>query len=668
MKGAFRSGSRRRALIRILGLGMAVTLVLGAGVIPADWQWNQSLPVKEPGLVRVPLPPATLDVLRPGLADLRLLDPAGTEVAWVPEHPLQVAAASPVRRPKSFTVSLQSQSTVVTVETDLTRPVEGITLSTGDGSFLKALKVEASPDARSWQLIAKGLPIYQNYQGQTRREVSFPAVTSRWLRLTLDDSRSAPVPIAAVQVQELEPGQEAVLEKTPARIVIRDELPRETRLRLDLGSANRDIVFLDLLSPDPFFTRRASVRERRFERGEWSERILVSGLLYREPLPDGSPGPPARFEIDRTIPTREVILVIENGDSPPLQVSSITVASHPVELVFWAREAGSYRLLAGNADCPVPGYDFAAFADRLRAARPQTATLGSLEPNPFFRPQPVAPDPFMLGGPLDPSPWQYRKSVPISRDGPQELELDLEVLTGSQPGLGDLRLVSEGRQRPYILDPQASLRTVNLNPVPADDPKRPSISLWRLTLPRDGIPLRSVELECSSTLFEREVILLTERDGPRGERVRSVLANAIWRRTPAASSGNLVLPLDGRSASATLWLEINNGDNAPLVVSKVTGSYAVGRLYFLAPVNPKTVLYYGNPSASSPMYDLQLIATRVINAPASLVIPGPVVLNHTPHPIRLWERVNGGIWIFWGALALVVACLLVVLRRILPAA
>ncbi|MBL9172494.1 MAG: DUF3999 family protein [Verrucomicrobiales bacterium] len=646
---------------------MAATLALSAEVNPADWRWTQSIDVQEPGLVRVALPPATLDVLRAGLADLRLLDSAGTEVAWVQEHPMRVATSSSVRRPKAFTVSLQPQSTVVTLETDLTHPVEGIALGAGDGSFLKAVKVEASPDARSWQLVAKGLPIYQNYQGQTRRQVTFPAVTSRWLRLTLDDSRSAPVPITEVQVQELEPGREPALERTPVRIVLRDELPRETRLRLDLGFANRDVASLEISCPDPYFTRRASVRERRFERGEWSERILVSGLLHREPLPDGTAGPPARLEIDTPVATREVVLVIENGDSPQLPVTSITVVSRPVDLLFWARTAGSYRLLAGNTECPAPRYDFATFADRLAAARPQTASLGSLEPNALFHPPPVAPDPFNLGGPLDVSPWHYRKPVSIAREGAQELELDLEVITGAQPGLGDLRLVSEGRQRPYILEPKVSLRTLVLSPVPADDPKRPGVSQWRLALPRDGIPLRSLELESSTPLFEREVTLLMETSGPRGERVRTILASAVWRRTPGTTPGNLVLSLDGRPAGGSLWLEVHNGDNAPLVLSTVTGFYAVGRLHFLAPVNPATTLYYGNPSASSPVYDLQLIAARVVNAPASVVVTGPGELNHAPSPARSWTKASGGIWIFWSALAVVVACLLLVLRRILPA-
>ncbi|MEJ1972818.1 MAG: hypothetical protein WDM96_10255 [Lacunisphaera sp.] len=37
-----------------------------------------------PGLVQVPLPPDTFDAAQPGLADLRLLDPAGPRSPLLP--------------------------------------------------------------------------------------------------------------------------------------------------------------------------------------------------------------------------------------------------------------------------------------------------------------------------------------------------------------------------------------------------------------------------------------------------------------------------------------------------------------------------------------------------------------------------------------------------------
>ena len=37
------------------------------------WQWRQALTLGSPGVVRLDLPPATLDASRPSLADLRLI-------------------------------------------------------------------------------------------------------------------------------------------------------------------------------------------------------------------------------------------------------------------------------------------------------------------------------------------------------------------------------------------------------------------------------------------------------------------------------------------------------------------------------------------------------------------------------------------------------------------
>ena len=48
---------------------------------PNEWRFRQPLDVPAAGLIRIDLPPETLDAARPALEDLRLLDSAGQEVA-----------------------------------------------------------------------------------------------------------------------------------------------------------------------------------------------------------------------------------------------------------------------------------------------------------------------------------------------------------------------------------------------------------------------------------------------------------------------------------------------------------------------------------------------------------------------------------------------------------
>jgi len=641
---------------------------LTAAVQVPEWQYVQPVRVTGTGLVKASLPPETLNALRPGAADLRLLDPSGAEVAWILQRPPTPEPTPPTRAPRSFQVALQPQATVLILETGSDQPVVGLQVAAGAGTFIKAARVDGSADGRSWRPIATGLPLYQNYQGETRLQLPLPPGVWNWLRVTLDDVRTPPVPISGVTLHGASSSPLIILETNEVPVLSREELAGETRLRLDLGSAHRDAVALELFSPEGYFTRRASLFVREWNRGEWRDQEVARDLVHREAPPGTAPEVPARFEIHRALPSREVLWVLENGDSPPLQISRVALVAVPVELVFWAREPGVHQLLAGNQECPAPSYDLGAFSDPLRSVHSQGASFGELATNAAYRPPAVAPDPFALAGPLDVSGWQYRQGLSVTQAGPQVLELGLEAMSHARPDLGDLRLMSGGRQRPYILEPRAILRTVPLQPMAADDPDRPTMSRWSLPLPLAGTPLSALQLDSATPLFDRGIEVVEILPNPRGGADRRVLGTARWMRTPGGAGRPVSIPLHPRPESATLWLEVQNGDNAPLSLTGVTAQYPAARLHFLAPVTPPTELYYGHPTAAAPVYDLHLVAPRLLNAASLPVTTGGEVLTGGRAETGRSPWASRGIWIFWMALSAVVAGLLFVLRRLLPAA
>jgi len=104
--------------------------------------------VPAPGLMRMDLPPATLNAARPELQDLRLLDAAGIEVPFLIEEPTPVPGSR--QRPKSFTTSLATTSTALLIETGVSKPVSGITLeSPGQNFVLARLLPKAGPPPSS---------------------------------------------------------------------------------------------------------------------------------------------------------------------------------------------------------------------------------------------------------------------------------------------------------------------------------------------------------------------------------------------------------------------------------------------------------------------------------------------------------------------------------------
>src|ERR1035441_4033786 len=91
----------------------------------------------------------------------------------------------------------------------------------------------------------------------------------------------------------------------------------------------------------------------------------------------------------------------------------------------------------------------------------------------------------------------------IADAGVQELELDPEALAKSRPDFADLRLLRDGNQIPYVLEKPALARSLDLEPEASADPKRPTVSAWRVRLPKAGLPLRSVVLASPTSLFQR---------------------------------------------------------------------------------------------------------------------------------------------------------------------
>ena len=118
---------------------------------------------------------------------------------------------------------------------------------------------------------------------------------------------------------------------------------------------------------------------------------------------------------------------------------------------------------------------------RLRNAAATEVQPSSLAPNPEYKaPEALAALTF-AGAKIDIAKWKFRKLVPLTQSGAQQIELDLDLLAHASPNQGDVRLVREERQIPFLLERTSISRQIQLNATPANDPKRPA--LLRLVAP-----------------------------------------------------------------------------------------------------------------------------------------------------------------------------------------
>ena len=637
---------------------------LAAAALPGDWQHDQSFTLTTPGLTKLNLPIETLDAARPALEDLRLYDDAGMEVPYVIERPAPTTRH--IQTVKWFQTSLQARSTVITIETGLTQPLDTLSLETPATDFLKPVRVEGSADAKNWQTLAQGQPIFRQMNGANHLQVSFPSGTWAWLRLTVDDQRQAPIPFTGARVHAIVV-ESAPTERMPVTISERHENPGETRLALNLGAANLSIASVQLEAAEPLFTRQVTVAVPQISEDAVREQTIGQGTVYRVAVEGQTAADNLSVPLENLVRSRELLIFIKNQDSPPLPITGVKIERRPVYLVFLARQPGNYHLLTGNARCTAPHYDLAALSMNLKTVAVAALKLAAPVENASYRSPEVLPGLADNSTALDVSEWKFRKPVQFARAGAQQLEPDLDVLSHAQQGFGDLRLLRAGKQIPYILEHTSISRSLTPAVTLTNDAKDRSLSRWIIKLPQPNLPVTRLVCVARTTLFERDMTLSEEVTDERGQKFRRGLGGASWVQRPDQSHREFVLTFNGPPESDTLFLETRNGDNPPIELEKFQLFHHVSRVLFKAKMDDEFFLYYGNPRGASPRYDLSLVADQLLAADKSIsTLSAQEQLRKSSWRDKQLPG-TGGV-VFWGILAVVVVGLLVIISRLLPKA
>ncbi len=647
---------RKNTILLLLGMALSIHPVYALDA--TAWEYQQPFGVSATGITRLELPPETLDVSQVQLQDLRLIPPSGGEVPYLVER----FSLTPPREAgvRSFKSSLLEGITVLDLETGSTEPIDAVTIDSPAPDFIKAARVEGSHDGMQWHGLAANEVIFRQSNGAARLRIPFASVSYPRLRITVDDKRLPPVPFTAARIGFA--GQRQVTLPHSVKITETDENPQETVLTLDLGQANLHLGHLRLEVSDPVFSRHVNVS---YARDDNESVPVTTAVIYRVTTKDGMGTEWLDVPLHTLVPVPQLTLTIANGDSPPLQINRIEATRQPVTAVFFARETGGWKLITGNRTVSAPRYDVAALDQPLRQGRATILTPGVLSPNPDYEAPPALPQVTPQSVAIDLADWSYRKPVMVTQTGVIQVELDAEVLAHGQFSLGDLRLIQEGRQLPWQLDPTNATRRMPPAVSLESDPKRPTFSLCRLTLPMDGLPALSLTGTSPTPLFQRHIQAWNLRRDSLGNEYRSALGSTIWQHSSSSAGQMLVLPFEGIRLPGTFFLETDNGDNPPISLEGVQVEYPVVTLVAKLTESTPAFLYYGNGKAVMPAYDLRLVRQELLTATKQSAVLG-MEEKLLPRKSRGTGEVRAGSPWLWGALALVIGVLLWVVAKLLP--
>ncbi len=202
-----------------------------------------------------------------------------------------------------------------------------------------------------------------------------------------------------------------------------------------------------------------------------------------------------------------------------------------------------------------------------------------------------------------------------------------------------------------MLEPRAAAARVALT-VRAATPRAGAArtSAWQLTVPsgvpeaadRSALPLAALDLFFADGFYTRPAVLLTpDRRAPHGQRVLQQGTLRASRRVAGGTPDPQTFDL-GELRAATLGLEVRDGDNAPLTLTRADAVVWVPRLTFKA-AGGEYRLLFGNTEAAAPTYDLadlrqDVLAYSAIPLEAKALQPPAPNADYAPRGARRDEE------------------------------
>jgi hypothetical protein len=187
-----------------------------------------------------------------------------------------------------------------------------------------------------------------------------------------------------------------------------------------------------------------------------------------------------------------------------------------------------------------------------------------------------------------------------------------------------------------------------------------AVSRYQLHLPYGNLPRPQLVLSTPARVFQRRVAVEVVRqpgDGQRDPWSQRLVEQTWSHADPETPAPALTIELPTMKA-ADLVLVVEEGDNSPLPLEPMRLLLPAYRVRFVREGKSELTMLYGRDDLESPSYDIQLLAARLLGAPATELAPGPERPVAAPPPSAL------PMTLFWVILALAVAVMLTLIARL----
>lgn len=401
----------------------------------------QAKPRDKEELLAVPLDSEIYAATQNGPAnipDIRVYDNAGREISYLLEKVSEkrtetirrIWAARDIRL-KTLDEGGLEIHVARDVKDDPT--VDGIRLLTPLRNFEQRVRIFGSEDGKKWEPLAPQAVIfdYSRYMDVANREVPLPANSFKQFRIVIDNVTAEQESQLLELTRRLQGGEENerverfAIERRPFRIDriefwhnVIQEHPRgekkveyafpdykvehrekERQTVLHVRTERQPLTALAIRTTSRNFSRRAVVEVPVVQGVRTVWRPVGEATLARIDFRDLQ-----REDLKVEFPEQrhaEYRLIIDNKDSPALELTGVAGEGNEYRLVFLAAPQTSYQVYYGAENIAPPRYDTAALSASLtKGYTPEQASLGAQQNNPLIGEAPISRVRTVLSNPV----------------------------------------------------------------------------------------------------------------------------------------------------------------------------------------------------------------------------------------------------------------------------
>jgi hypothetical protein len=335
--------------------------------------WKSRLDtVPSSGFYTIPLSTDWLAVAKTDLSDIRMKDQDNRVVPYLIKK-LPAESTLPFSNFPILKNTTDTVSTTVDIDVSRQHGTEHLYLVISNNAAERFTSLSGSDDGRHWFIIDERLPLTNSSDystGHFVQQLNFPFIKYHFLRLVINNKGTYPLQIlnAGVFTDGSRKESLPLYIHDGTTYSQKDSVDGNTYVSVHNTRAYPvDRVSL-ILSNVKLYNR--PVRAYSIDNEKRQKLITVSQLRS---------GEEATIVLS-PVKTKDLLLVIENGDNPPLKVNAVKTQTRVRELLAYLENGKQYTLFGGNDSATAPEYDLASFRDSIPSHSP-TLNHGTLVQN-----------------------------------------------------------------------------------------------------------------------------------------------------------------------------------------------------------------------------------------------------------------------------------------------